>query len=428
MKLEAPSNSNYAAVCIDLPPLKSLEGSDFLVGAPLLGFQAVISKDHRPTERGVVFPAESQLSEQMCRENNLFRHQDKNKDPDAKGYLEDTRRVRAIKLRGHRSDCLWLPLESLAWTGANVSELRPGDCFDTLNGQEICRKYVIRTRESRGRQAKKEKRFERVDPRLFPEHEDTANWFREKDRISPEQWVHVTQKIHGTSVRLGRTLVLRKLPLRDRIASKFGVKVQTQEWDAVAGSRKVIKDPNNPEQNHFYGDDIWTQHLDRVEHLIPEGFLVFGEIIGWTREGAPIQSGYTYCLPDHTSELYVYRVAMINPRGVLVDLSWPQVREWCAERELKHVPDLWEGRHSEFIAEDWIDRRFADEGYDALPLGPDKKLVDEGVCVRADGLVPVILKVKSPQFNLHETSLLDQGEVDIESRETEGDDLASTAV
>ncbi len=166
--------------------------------------------------------------------------------------------------------------------------------------------------------------------------------------------------------------------------------------------------------------DLWTNYLSRVEHLIPEGYVVYGEIIGWTPECSPIQASYDYGLPPGTCELYVYRVAVVNHRGVMVDLSWPQVRLWCRDRDLKHVPDLWEGPHSAFVAEDWTDRRFADDGHpSALPLGKDKKLVDEGVCVRADGLVPVILKAKSPVFLAHETKLLDKEVVDIESEQSE---------
>lgn len=415
MKLDAPKNPNYAATIVKLPALLALEGADNLVGVPLYGFQAIVDKSHSVGEIGVVFPPEVQLDETFCKENNLFRHQEQNKDPDAKGYLEDNRRVRAIKLRGPRSDCLFLALESLAYTGANLGELAEGDTFDVLNGKEICQKYVIKTKGSGRQQQKQEKKFVRVDPRLFPEHFDSENYFRNSHLIPQDAWVYVTQKIHGTSWRGTRSLVLRKLSWRDRIAKRLGVKVLEQEWDAVAGSRKVIKDPNNPDQNHFYESDIWTHYLERVENLIPEGFIVYGEIIGYTPEGAAIQTNYTYDLLPKTCELYVYRVAVVNVRGVTVDLSWPQVRQFCLERDLKHVPDLWEGRHADLDAKDWLDCRFSDAGHEnALSLGPNQKLVDEGICIRVDGLMPTILKAKSPIFLGHETKLLDKGEVNLE--------------
>lgn len=418
MKLEPAANPNYAAVVCRLPKLLILDGCDRLQGAPLLGFQAVIGLEHQPGELGVVFPAETQLSESFCRENNLYRHQEANKNHDAKGYLEDSRRVRAIKLRGHRSDCLWLPLESLAHTRAKLDELVAGDCFDSLNGVELCRKYVIRTKGP-STTAPQEKKFIRVDPRLFPEHPSIGSYFREGDMIPQDAWVSVSQKLHGTSVRLGHTLVLRQLTIRERIAKRLGVKVDATEWDTIAGSRKVVKDPKeSPNAQHFYDSDIWSQHLDRVEHLIPEGYMIFGEICGHTREGAEIQKDYSYGIDD--SELFVYRVAFINTRGVSMDLSWPQVRQWCKERELKTVPDLWQGYHRDFVVDDWLDKRFADEGYpDALPLGKNKKLVDEGICIRWDGLTPTVKKAKSSAFTLHETKLLDAEIVDIESIESE---------
>lgn len=419
MKIETPVNSNYAATVVRLPKLLALEGADNLVGAPLYGFQAIVSKDHTVGELGIVFPAECQLADAYCKENDLYRHTEQNKNPEAKGYLEDNRRVRAIKLRGHRSDCLFMPVSSLAYTGAPVEDLKEGDTFDKLGDHEICCKYVVKTKGGGRQQQAQVKKFNRVDPRLFPEHLDTENYWRNSHLIPQDQWVYLTQKVHGTSWRGSRSLVLRKLSWRDKIARKLGVKVETQEWDAVAGSRKVIKDPNNPDQNHFYESDIWTDYLGRVESLIPEGFIIYGEIIGYTPEGGAIQQNYTYNQLPGTSELYVYRVAMVNAKGVVVDLSWPQVRQFCYERDLKHVPDLWEGPHSAFVPEEWIDRRLNDEYLHALPIGDDKKLVDEGVCVRADGLKPVILKAKSPIFLAHETKLLDKEVLDIEADQSE---------
>ena len=412
-KIEKPENENYAAVVATLTVLRELEGCDNLLGAPLFGFQSLVDRTHTAGELGVVFTAETQLSDDFCRKNNLYRHTEKNADPEHAGYLEDNRRVRAIKLRGHQSNCLFMPISSLAWTG-DVSYLKVGDTFDHLNGKEICRKYVIKV-PGQNKQHAQVKKFNRVDPKLFPEHQDTAQYFRNSHLIPDDQWVYVTQKIHGTSWRGSRSYVLRKLTLRDRIARKLGVTVQDREWAAVAGSRKVIKDPSNPEQDHFYTSDIWSAYLDRIEHLIPEGFVVYGELIGYTPEGEEIQKSYSYNIFPGTHELFVYRVAFVNPCGVMVDLSWPQVREFCRDRDLNHVPDLWEGPHSDLVAEDWLDARFADYGYpEALPLGSNKKLVDEGICIRADGLAPVILKAKSPIFLGHETSLMDKGEINLE--------------
>ena len=210
-------------------------------------------------------------------------------------------------------------------------------------------------------------------------------------------------------------MVRRHLTLRDRIAQRLRVRVSESEWDTVAGSRKVVKDPHDPTQHHYYERDVWTEWLDKVEHLIPGGYVFYGEIVGWANESTPIQANYTYHLPPGRSQLYIYRVAVVNDQGLSVDLTWPQVREFCASIGLRTVPTLWSGPHSAFKPEGWLDRRFWPEYQEALPLDGGPSIVDEGVCVRADGLTPTILKAKSPIFLAHESKLLDKGVADMES-------------
>jgi len=417
-KIEAPANANYCATVVRLRNLHPLEGSDNLLGFPVYGFQSILDKSHVDGELGVVFTAECQLSEEFTRLNNLHRKADLNADKEATGYLEVNRRVRALKLRGHRSDCLFLPLECLGYTEFDLSTLSEGDCFDVLNGHEIVKKYVVHRKVSNN-QKPVEKKFTRVSPLLFPEHISTGNFWRTESDLDPEDWVTVTQKVHGTSWRGTRTQVLRPLTFRDRIAKRLGVKVDHFEWAAVAGSRKVIKDPDESGQEHFYNHDLWTAYLERIEHVIPEGFVIYGELIGWVDGNTPIQTNYTYHLPEGTHSLFIYRVATVNARGVTTDLSWLQVKEFCEKNGLEHVPELWAGRRKDFVPEEWIDIKLHDKYPQALPLSPGKKLVDEGVVVRRDGLTPWVGKAKSPRFLAMETALLDKETVDIEAEQIE---------
>ncbi len=424
MKLAPPANSNYAAVVVEIKTITPFDNCDNVVGTPLLGFQAVVGKDTKVGDVGIVFPAEVQLSNDYCALNNLYRHPERNKDPEKSGYIEDNRRVRAQKFRGHRSDCLFMPLSSLEFTGVALDKLKPGDTFDTLNGHEICQKYVIRRNPHRLDKNKQRKQpFKRVDAKFIPEHYETDNYWRNVDSLTDDTFVYVTQKVHGTSIRIAHTIVRRKLRWHERIARRLGVKVQETEFDYVFGSRKVVKDPNNPYQNHFYQTDIWTEYGKRLEGTLPENFVVYGELIGWTPDGAPIQTNYTYRVPQGTAELYVYRVAFVNGQGVLMDLSWDHVKEFCVDRGLKHVPELWRGPHREFEVDSYIDTRFHENGFPhAVPLEPGKSFVDEGVCVRVDRLAPYILKAKSPIFLRHETKLLDKGQVDLESQDGDTDE------
>lgn len=412
VNLIPPINPNYAAVVTELRSIVPLEGCDNIVGAPVLGYQAIVSKDHRAGDIGIVFTAETALNKEFARANNLYRHSDLNADPAETGYLDDSGRVKAIKLRGHRSDALFLPLSTLAYTGIDVAELRVGDTFDVLGDHGICGKYEIKRKRTGQPGGHLPKRVSRIDEKYFPAHFDTTRYWGNEHRISPDAEVVVTQKLHGTSIRIGNVQTKRRWTFRDRIASRIlKVPVAEHMYSPASGSRKVIK--------HGEEGDLWTEYAQRLEGLIPQGYVVYGELIGWEADGKAIQRGYTYGVPERTADFYVYRVAHINPQGLIADLAWDQVEEFCAARGMATVPVLWRGRHKFFNAEIWPDRRFHDEGLtQAVPLSGSKKLVDEGVCVRADGLIPTILKIKSPIFLQHETKELDKGEIDLESMES----------
>lgn len=415
MKLTKPENENYAAVITTIKNLTELVGCDNVVGTPLFGFQAIVGKDTQVGDLGIVFTPETQLSEEYARENNLHRHGDKNRDEGAKGYLEDNRRVKAMKFRGHRSDCLFMPLESLSYIKKlDLSKFNEGDSFDMIGEHEICKKYVIKTTRREARLEKNKLKFTRVDKKFLPEHYDSDNYFRNMEVIPPERQVIVTQKLHGTSIRIGHTVVARKLTVLERIAKYVGIQVKDHEMDYVFGSRKVIKDINNPNQNHFYTTDIWTDEGKKLEGIVPENYLIYGELIGWTPSGAPIQKDYTYRVPTSTCDLYVYRVAVVNGQGRVVDLAWDQVLEFCRDAGLRTVPELWRGKMKDLLIDTFIDKKFHEEGYAGVVPLDETSPVDEGVCIRVDGLAPYILKAKGPQFYEHETKMLDQEALDLE--------------
>lgn len=412
MKLQAPVNTNYAATVVAIKNIIPLTGCDNVVGTTIHGFQAIIGKDVQVGTLGIVFPAETQLSEAYVVNNNLYRHNDYNKDKTLKGYLEDNRRVKAIKFRGHTSNCLFMPLSSLSFVSEDFEKLTEGDTFDKILETEICKKYVVPTNERPGT-APLAKKFCRVDKLYLPEHFSTDNYFRNDRNIPEEQDIIVTQKLHGTSIRIAHTIVTRKLSRRDKLASLFGVKVQLTEYDYVYGSKRVIKDANNPDQKHYYDTDIWTTAGKALVGSIPENFLVYGELIGWTADGKAIQSGYTYNVPDMECRLYIYRIAFVNDKGFVVDLSWDQVKEFCVQRNLLHVPELWRGKHKDLGVQQYLDTQYFTKFANAVTLPGDT--VDEGICVRVDKLTPQIYKAKSPKFFEHETKLMDKGELDMES-------------
>lgn len=431
MGFEAPVNPNYAAVIVKVPPAIQLEGLDNLVGVPIFGYQVLTQRaGYIPGELRVLFLAETQLDVEYARENNLYREATLNKNADETGYLEASGRVKAIRLRKNQSDALLMPLESLAYTGFDVSTLKVGDTFDKLNGHTICRKYEIPRKGGRGASAGPKIRSG-VDQKLFPQHLDTEHLFRNLHRFRRQQRIVITQKLHGTSARFGRIPVTRKLTWFERVLRYYGWFVKDTEYELLPGSRRAIK--GKSDGNDFYTTDVWNEYAKRLEGVIPDGWVVYGELIGWVDEQTPIQRGYTYNLPAGQIEFYVYRVATVNHRGIVADVSWEGVKEFCASAGLKHVPELWSG--NEFVLpndedHDWedqfiheyqdgyLDKRLAEEFPDQelVPLS-DPKTVDEGVCVRVEGLIPSIFKAKSPLFLAHETKQLDTGELTVDDYE-----------
>jgi hypothetical protein len=201
------------------------------------------------------------------------------------------------------------------------------------------------------------------------------------------------------------------------------------------GSRRVVKSVDlaaEEGKDHYYPDgDLWTRYADehRLADVIPKNHIIYGELIGFSGPDSPIQKGYTYQLPDGQARLYVYRVAMITDDGLTIDYSPEQMVTFCRDHDLDVVPTLWSGPHEDFVAEAWLERRFYDEWskqvavFNNAPVAlSDKKLVDEGVCVRYDGpFGTYIVKAKSPSFLAYETKLLDAGVEDLESDEADAD-------
>lgn len=260
MKFDPIKNPEYVATVVSVAAedLRPLEGLDNLVALTRFNMQALVSKD---TEPGLylLFSTEVKLSEAFTAANNLYREAGLNADKTKTGYLEQNRRVKAIKLRGHRSDSLLMPVSALAYLiGVEVLDLAEGDVFDSIDGQEVCRKYVVKeAKPGAGKQAKA--RVRRVNAKVFPEHLDSENYFRNSHKIAANAHVTVSQKLHGTSVRYGNVPALVDQTWWERLLRR----PRRTAHQLVVGSRRVVKSVGlkaDDGKQHFYEDgDVWTR-------------------------------------------------------------------------------------------------------------------------------------------------------------------------
>jgi hypothetical protein len=266
----------------------------------------------------------------------------------------------------------------------------------------------------------------------FRFHTDTSNLRRNWQQINPSDVIDITVKLHGTSVILAHLLIQRELPWYERILQRLGVLIQTEKYGFVWSSRKVVKGvdgTSKPGAAHYYTEDVWGQIAKRVEHLIPKGFTVYGEIVGYTADGGAIQKmgGQTFdyrCQPGEC-ELYVYRVTQTNADGNVIELTAPQVREWCESIGLKPVPPIYYGRADGLLGyqvgaiEDWqqgllgyLESYWVRDQDSALCVN---KVPEEGIVVRKDGLNKCeAMKLKSWRFLRSESENLDTDVADIE--------------
>lgn len=419
------NNENYCGTIVQIDNFVKLEGLDNLIGAPIMGFNALVSKDYQPGLY-VLFTAECQLSEDFCRINNLYDKMEMNADPTKKGYLSHKRRVRAIRLRGHDSTALLMKLECLSnWI--DVSILKNGDTFNVIGETEIVKKYVVvNSYRNSGPKTKLYKPRDRFNSKLIPEHFDTAHWLKNSNKFSPQTRIIVSQKLEGTSVRLANQQIAtypkwvakllhwagRKGMGNWKIANMIDRLFRKMEWTPIAGSRRVIK-LRDLDLQGYYKEDVYNQALDKVAALIPKSWVLYGELIGWAGE-KPIQPKYTYNVPIGNHELYIYRIAIVNADGLATDLSQAQMEEWCHNNGLKVCPVLCHTNLSSFNYKDFMDKKFTNEYHNAVPLSPDSPC-DEGIVIRIeDTLVPQFFKCKSPLYLGHETKVLDSEYVSLE--------------
>jgi hypothetical protein len=432
-------SKNYTTTVVTLPVKQPVEGLDNLVKVNIQGNDCLISKDSPELGLYLFFCSETKLSDKFLSANNLYRDSSKNKDKEKKGFFEDNGRVKAIKFKGIISSGFLIPINSLK----NISDLEemsyagvyPGFEFNEILGVEICRKYIRKPERKKGMSNIPTKRIDEiVDQKFVPEHFDTSHLMKNLHHLQKNTRIVVNYKLHGTSARYYNTLTSRNLTWLEKIAKRFGVKVAEEDYNYVCASRRVIKSvgfEELPDKNHFYNSgDLWSRVGEEfIKDKLNKGEAIYCEIIGKTYNGENIQHGYSYGLDK--PEVYVYRISNINAQGIEVDLSYEQMIERCKELNLKPCPEFFNGTVQEFIYKYSMTLMYRNEDvpelmeeifYDKLLEKPsilDPTVVEEGFCVRIDTYPkPMIFKIKSKKFLIHEGVLNDKDISNIEDEQT----------
>ena len=364
----------YCGYVVKVEHLRPHTNADRLQIATFFGNDTVVSLDTQVGQLGVYFPVDGQLSVEFCVANDLVRRKDENGNP-CGGFLDpDKRNVKAIKLRGEKSDGIFLPITCLASFGP-ISELKVGDTIDTFNGVEICKKYIPRGNRRNSNNWVNGKRVRKpthIAP-TFYEHIDTAQLAYNLNAFKAGDIVELTLKMHGTSARTGY-LPLHKRAKRtiwDKILRRPGK--EYTEYGYVTGTRRVVLDDKH--DGGFYSDNNFRIEMaKKFEGKLRKGEVVYYEIVGFVNEHTPIMSSvknskikdkefsnqygeetvFSYGCNPHGDwywdtqdssgdiapkcEVYVYRMTSVNEDGDVVEMSPEQMRLRCDQMGVKYVP------------------------------------------------------------------------------------------
>lgn len=420
----------YCGFITTLKNVRPHPNADRMKLADCFGNTVCVGLDSAEGEIGVYFPVDGQLSVEFCQVHDLVRRKDENGNA-AGGYLDpDKRNIKAVKLRGEKSDGLFMPISCLVFTGVNLDEINVGDTITTVNGHEICQKYIPRGNHggASGRGGNRTRKYKEPIAPLFAEHADTEQLAYNLAAFKPGDEIEITLKMHGTSQRTGYLPVLQgyKRTFFDWLFRRQGTPIY--DYGYVSGTRRVVLEDFD---GGFYGsNEFREQHSKVFEGKLWKGETVYYEVVGFTHTGQPIMASannskiqdkefakqygketvFSYgCDPDgcvkdelakmivrgdedhntlivkKQSDIYVYRMTMTNPDGEVVEYTPDFMRYRCEQMGVKTVPVMWKGiipsdGHDYPSAGDWIKSK-AEAYYD----GPDlvgKTHVREGVVVR----------------------------------------------
>lgn len=434
----------YNAYVTTIKNLRKHPNADRLQLGECFGNTVCVSMEYTDGQIGVYFPTDGQLSVEFADANNLLRKKDVDGN-NIGGYMDpDKRNVTSIRLRGEKSDGLFLPLTCLESFG-DVSNLKVGDVITTFNGHEICTKYIphrnIRSGHATNGNHTHKKKVPIVP--LFTEHADTEQLAYNLGAFQVGDQIEITLKMHGTSQRTGYLPVFKGYRCTNRIyqaalnavmsGKKVGAMTQKfadlglvsatpiYDWGYVSGTRRTVLE--NFDGGYYGSNEFREQHSKFFEDKLHKGEEVYYEVVGFTHTGTPIMATadnkklndkefvkqygkttiFSYgCNPNGKegigiterevpqSDFYVYRMTMTNEDGDIVEYTPDFMRYRCEQMGCKCVPVMYKGfipdeingeiHMNNFTPGEWV-KAIAEKYYDGQdPIG--KTHVREGVVVR----------------------------------------------
>lgn len=431
------------------------------------GFQVVIGLEVNEDDLGIYFPTDTCLGKDFAEANE-----------ELLTYFGKNLRVRTQKFRGELSEGFWCSTSTLSVPGfpLDVSE---GDELSSYNDYEICKRYVNPATLKVRVQQNKQKKFRTGSLPTFQKHVDTDqlryHWDNlQKSRFeNKEEWIW-TVKLHGTSQRTSNSLVTNDVDLfRKRLTKlnairqkKFGqikyrfitsslsylanqlsrfinycrykIGISPYRYEYLIGTRNVILGEVRPDgslgEDTFYSNEFRYKAAKPFIGNLHKGEVVYYEIVGYEAFNKPImpkvevkdkeireQYGktvtYSYGCANGNFDIYVYRITYQTEEGVVIDLTWEQLKHRCNELGVKYVPEfdiLNVNPKYNCLYKNHPRCNLSIQEHIEIKDPIDSNHPMEGVVLRVDSSKPKFYKEKSYTFKVLEGIALDNNQVDTE--------------
>ncbi len=302
--------------------------ADRLELAKVRGWHCVVSKGvYKPGDLCVYIPIDSVLPQAL--EETLFSN--------AKVKLTKGR-IKTIRLRGAVSQGLVASIETIG-NYLNDSNLKEGD--ELTEALEI-KKWEPAPPKFQQFKGMKKSTKKQVNPH-FGKYTDLQNIKNYDELFKPEDYVAVTEKIHGTNFRAGWVPFYADTFWK-KVKKFFGV---APGFEFVYGSHNVQLQGKH--QQIYYDTNVYYKTVQQYDLMnkIPFGYVVYGEIYG---DG--IQKNYNYGLRQETG-LVVFDIKTFidteSQNGHY--MSYDNAMAMCSLWNLPKVPLLYRGKFQDLNIE-----------------------------------------------------------------------------
>ena len=428
-------NPNYLATVIKLKDIRKHTNADRLQCVSVFFNNVITSMEAQEGALYIYFPLECAVSKDFIAYTNGFETKDLNKDKEVKGYFNKHGRVRAVSLRGEKSEGFIIPVEQLEKfckdilkQNIKITEQEVGLNFDQIDTHLICKKYIptnLLTQGSANLKAKGNVRKweSKLVDKQFNFHPDTLQLKKEIQNLKPTDTIAITNKIHGCNFVVSNVLVKKKLTWWESVLKNhLKLNIEDKEYGMLYSSRTVIKNvqlDGIKEYNHFYGTDVWGTVAVKAFPLLKQGITIYGEIYGYLSEQKMIQKDYDYGCETGQLDYMVFRITCTNTNGDVFELSHPQVQEYCKLAGIKMPETYYYGTAKDMFPEIGVDESWHNNFLNKLMetyLEKDCQLCKskpnipaEGIMLRIDKpLSWEVYKLKSFKFLKKESEQLDQ--------------------